>query len=270
MALIPMMEPSKTKAIAVLTDFGLEDGYVGIMKGVITTINPHIPIIDLTHNIPPQQIWAARFCLMNAYRYFPEETVFLAVVDPGVGSQRRSVAIECPRGYLVGPDNGLFSGILAQDPAVKAVSLTNTDYWRVPHVSSTFHGRDIFAPVAAYLASGVVLEALGEIIPINSLVHFSLDSPHITEKKIEGSIQYIDHFGNLITNIEFSQIRNKNWSIMVNDIMIQSGLTYSDVAPGEMITLIGSHGWVEIAINGGNVQEKLQLEWGDKVTVIVQ
>ena len=150
MALIPMMQPSKTKAIAVLTDFGLEDGYVGIMKGVMTTINPNIPIIDLTHQIPPQQIWAARFCLMNAYPYFPKDTVFLAVVDPGVGSQRRSVAIKCSQGYLVGPDNGLFSGILAQDLAVKAVSLTNTDYWRVPNVSLTFHGRDIFAPVAAY------------------------------------------------------------------------------------------------------------------------
>ncbi|MDJ0658283.1 MAG: SAM-dependent chlorinase/fluorinase [Crocosphaera sp.] len=270
MALIPMMQPSKTKAIAILTDFGLQDGYVGIMKGVIATINPSIPIIDLTHFIPPQQIWAARFCLMNAYPYFPQDTVFLAVVDPGVGSERRSVAIECSRGYLVGPDNGLFSGILAQEPAIKAVSLTNTDYWRIPNVSSTFHGRDIFSPVAAYLASGVSLEALGEVIPITSLVNFPLPSPHITEKKIKGIIQYIDHFGNLITNISSHQVKGKKWSIDVNDIMIKSGCTYSDIAPGEMITLIGSHGWVEIAINGGNAQEKLQLKWGDKITVVFQ
>ena len=270
MALIPMMQPSKTKAIAVLTDFGLEDGYVGIMKGVMTTINPNIPIIDLTHQIPPQQIWAARFCLMNAYPYFPKDTVFLAVVDPGVGSRRRSVAIKCSQGYLVGPDNGLFSGILAQDSAVKAVSLTNTDYWRVPNVSLTFHGRDIFAPVAAYLAAGVPLEALGEVIPVNSLVNFPLDTPHITEKKIEGSIQYVDHFGNLITNILSHHVKDKNWWITVDDRMIKSGLTYSDVAQEEMITLIGSHGWVEIAINGGNAQEKLQLEWGDNITIMFQ
>ncbi|MDJ0731258.1 MAG: SAM-dependent chlorinase/fluorinase [Crocosphaera sp.] len=270
MALIPMTKQPKTRAIAILTDFGQEDGYVGIMKGVMAAINPHIPTIDLTHDIPPQQIWAARFCLMNAYPYFPKDTVFLAVVDPGVGSQRRSLAIECSQGYLVGPDNGLLSGILTQDPAIKAVSLTNSDYWRVPDVSLTFHGRDIFAPVAAYLASGVTLEALGDSIPINSLVDFPLEPPHITEKKIEGAIQYVDHFGNLITNISSCQVRDKNWSITIDDRMIKSGLTYSDVAQGEMITLIGSHGWLEIAMNGGNAQEQLQLEWGNKITVIFQ
>ncbi|EAM52011.1 SAM hydrolase/SAM-dependent halogenase family protein [Crocosphaera watsonii WH 8501] len=265
-----MTKPSKTKAIAVLTDFGLEDSYVGIMKGVMATINPNIPIIDLTHKIAPQQIWAARFCLMNAYPYFPRDTVFLAVVDPGVGSKRRSVAIKCSQGYLVGPDNGLFSGILAEDTALKAVSLTNTDYWRIPDPSLTFHGRDIFAPVAAYLASGVALEALGESIPINSLVAFPLEFPQVTQKKIEGSIQYIDHFGNLITNISSLLVRDKNWSIKVDDKVIKSGLTYSDVAPREMITLIGSHGWVEIAMNGGNAQEELDLEWGSDITVIFQ
>ncbi len=265
-----MMKQSKIKAIALLTDFGLEDGYVGIMKGVIATINPNIPMIDLTHHIPSQQIWAARFCLMNAYPYFPKDTVFLAVVDPGVGSQRRSVAIECSQGYLVGPDNSLFSGILEQDPAKKAVSLTNTDYWRVRDVSLTFHGRDIFAPVAAYLASGVPLEALGEAISIDSLIDLPLESPQIINKNIQGSIQYIDHFGNLITNVLAHHVKDKNWSIIINNQKIESGLTYSDVGLGEMITLIGSHGWIEIAINGGNAQEKLQLQWGDKITIIFE
>ncbi len=265
-----MTKSSKTKAIAVLTDFGLEDGYVGIMKGVMATINPNIPIIDLTHKVAPQQIWAARFCLMNAYPYFPRDTVFLAVVDPGVGSKRRSVAIKCSQGYLVGPDNGLFSGILAEDPAIKAVSLTNSDYWRIPDPSLTFHGRDIFAPVAAYLASGVALETLGNIIPVNSLVPFPLESPQVTAKKIEGSIQYIDHFGNLITNISSMEVRDKNWSVKIDDKIIKSGLTYSDVAQEEMITLIGSHGWIEIAINGGNAQEKLKLKWGDDITIIFE
>lgn len=263
-----MVKILTTRTIALLTDFGLEDGYVGIMKGVIASINSAITVIDITHNIAPQQIWAGRFCLMNAYTYFPEDTVFVAVVDPGVGSQRRGVAIQFSQGYLVGPDNGLFSGILAQCPAIAAVSLTNIDYWRVADVSLTFHGRDIFAPVAAHLASGVPLEMLGESIAVKSLVDFSLDSPQITEKYIKGKVQYIDHFGNIITNISASQVMGKYWSIVIDDQMIKSGLTYSDRPPGEMITLIASHGWVEIAINGGNAQQKLQFKWGDEVTVV--
>ncbi|WP_009543455.1 SAM hydrolase/SAM-dependent halogenase family protein [Crocosphaera subtropica] len=265
-----MKKQSEIKAIALLTDFGLNDGYVGIMKGVIASINPNIPMIDLTHSIPPQQIWAARFCLMNAYPYFPKDTVYLAVVDPGVGSQRRSVAIECSQGYLVGPDNGLFSGILANNSALAAVSLTNTDYWRDPDVSLTFHGRDIFAPVAAYLASGVPLEALGDAIPIRSLVNFPLESPQITDKNIQGFIQYIDHFGNLITNVSSRQIKAKKWFIIIDNQVIQSGSTYSEVSPGKLIALIGSHGWVEIAVNGGNAQEKLQVKWGEKITINYQ
>lgn len=253
-----------------LTDFGLKDGYVGMMKGVISSINPEISVIDITHQIPPQNIWASRFCLMNAYPYFPENTVFLAVVDPGVGTQRRGIAIKCSQGYLVGPDNGLFSGILSQDPAITAVSLTNKNYWRVNDVSSTFHGRDIFAPVAAHLASGVALDMLGESIIIDSLVKLSLESPDIIENKIEGSLQYIDQFGNLITNISSNKFMNKKWSIMINNQTIKSGLTYGDVTPGEMVSLIGSHGWLEIAVNGGNAQKTLNLTWGDKVTVIFE
>ena len=159
---------------------------------------------------------------------------------------------------------------MAEDPAIKAVSLTNSDYWRIPDPSLTFHGRDIFAPVAAYLASGVALETLGNIIPINSLVPFPLESPQVTAKKIEGSIQYIDHFGNLITNISSMEVRDKDWSVKIDDKIIKSGLTYSDVAKEEMITLMGSHGWIEIAVNGGNAQDKLQLQWGDDITIIFE
>lgn len=265
-----MAKQSITRAIAVLTDFGLQDGYVGMMKGVMTSINPYSPIIDISHQILPQNLWAGRFCLMNAYPYFPEDTVFLAVVDPGVGTQRRGVAIKCSQGYLVGPDNGLFSGILSQDSAIAAVSLTNKNYWRVDDVSFTFHGRDIFAPVAAYLASGVPLEALGEYIAIDSLVQLSLDSPERIENKIEGCIQYIDQFGNLITNIPSPQVKDEKWSIIINNQSIKFGVTYGEVATGKMISLIGSHGWVEIAVNGGNAQEKLKVQWGDKVTLIFE
>lgn len=259
---------SSIKTIALLTDFGLQDGYVGIMKGVIASINPQVNVIDITHNIAPQQIIEGRFCLMNAYRYFPQDTVFVAVIDPGVGSQRRGVAIQCSLGYLVGPDNGLFSGILSQSRAIAAVSLTNTDYWRVSDPSLTFHGRDIFASVGAYLASGIPLENLGDVITVDSLINLPLDAPCIVKKGIQGMIQYIDHFGNLITNIPADQVVGKNWSIVINDQTIQSCVTYSDHPLGELLTLIGSHGWVEVAINGGNAQQQLQVTWGEQVTVL--
>ncbi len=260
---------NKTTAIALVTDFGLQDGYVGIMKGAIASINPHLTVIDITHEIPPQNIAAGRFCLMNAYPYFPDGTVYVAVIDPGVGSQRRGVAIQFAQGYLVGPDNGLFSGILRLSEAIAAVELTNTNYWRVQDPSSTFHGRDIFAPVGAHLASGVPLNALGTSICCDSLVKFPLREVTITDNKINGCIQYIDHFGNIITNISRELIRYKNWSVEIGQKQIKKGLTYGDVDTGELVGLIGSHGWVEIAVNGGNAQQKLQVNWGDLVTVTV-
>ncbi len=137
--------------ISLLTDFGLQDPYVGIMKGVIHTLSPQAQLIDLSHGIPPQDVAAARFALMTAYPYLPSGTIHLAVVDPGVGSSRRAVAIQTETGFLVGPDNGLFSGVLAQTPALAAVELNRPRYWRTPSPSRTFHGRDIFAPTAAHL-----------------------------------------------------------------------------------------------------------------------
>jgi S-adenosylmethionine hydrolase len=254
--------------IALLSDFGCQDGYVGVMKGIIAGIAPHAQTIDISHQIPPQSIIAGRFCLMSVYPYFPRGTVYLAVVDPGVGGQRRGVAVRCREGYLVGPDNGLFSGIYSLSPPIFAVSLTNADYWRLPVPSSTFHGRDIFAPVAAYLANGVPLEVLGDAIDPLSLVHFPLDPPIIADDRLLGSIQYIDTFGNLITNIPASVVTGKNWSIELAGTIIPHRFTYSDGDWGEIIPLIGSHGWIEIAIFGGNAQARLQLDWGDRITVI--
>lgn len=260
---------TKTTAIALITDFGLQDGYVGIMKGAIACINPHLTVIDITHKIPPQNIAAGRFCLMNAYPYFPDGTVYIAVIDPGVGSQRRGVAIQFSQGYLVGPDNGLFSGLLSLSRAIAAVELTNINYWRVPDPSTTFHGRDIFAPVGAHLASGVPLEALGTPVTLNSLVKLPLEEVTIIANNIRGSIQYIDHFGNIITNIPGELVKDENWSVAVREQISKTGLTYSDVNRGELVSLIGSHGWVEIAVNGGNAQQQLQVNWGDQVTLVV-
>ncbi|MUL39144.1 SAM hydrolase/SAM-dependent halogenase family protein [Gloeocapsopsis dulcis] len=254
--------------ITLLTDFGLSDVYVGVMKGIISQINPQINVIDLTHQIPPQNIAAARFCLMNAYSYFPHGTVHLGVVDPGVGSTRRAIAVKFATGFLVGPDNGIFSGVLSQSPALSAVELTNSDYWWVTQSSATFHGRDIFAPVAAHLASGVLLDDLGSAIDIASLVKLELPNRTVIDTSIHGCIQYIDSFGNLMTNIPGDDIIGKRWIVIAGGVEIPGGKTYSDQPHLSAIALIGSHGWIEIAVNGGNARSQLHLDYLDPVQVL--
>ncbi|MBW4620564.1 MAG: SAM-dependent chlorinase/fluorinase [Cyanosarcina radialis HA8281-LM2] len=256
--------------ITLLSDFGESDVYVGVMKGVIARIDRAISIIDLTHQIPPQDIAAARFALMNAYPYFPPGTVHIAVVDPGVGGSRRGVAVELAGGYLVGPDNGLFSGVLSQFPVIAAVELTNSNYWRTPQPSNTFHGRDIFAPVGAHLAGGVNLSELGDAIAPSSLVQFPLPSYSLTNAGATGCIQYVDRFGNLITNIPATLVEGKNWSVRAGKLNIPSCNIYSDRPLGSPLSLVGSHGWVEIAINGGNAKSQLNLACLDVVQVILE
>ena len=268
--------------LTLLSDFGLSDIYVGVMKGVIAQINPSLTVIDLTHQIPPQNIAAARFCLMNAYPYFPSGTVHVAVVDPGVGSTRRAVAVELADGFLVGPDNGLFSGLLSQNgmPWVRTtassphsmsytvVELTNPEYWR-PEPSATFHGRDIFAPVGAHLASGVPLKKLGRVIDPNTLVQLALPEWTQTATRIDGCIQYVDRFGNLITNIPAACVQGKTWSVQAAGLRITGSRTYRDRPTGSPVALVGSHGWVEIAVTNGNAQLQLGLDWAEEVQIVL-
>ncbi len=256
--------------LTLLTDFGSHDVYVSVMKGVIACINPQATIVDLTHEIPPQDVAAGRFCLMNAYPYFPKGTVHVAVVDPGVGSARRAIALQLLHSILVGPDNGLFSGVISpENPILAAVELSNSDYWRTPDPSTTFHGRDIFAPVGAHLSKGVPLEELGPAIDPVTLVTLDLPQCQWENAEILGCIQYIDRFGNLITNIPDTWVRGKLGSVRVGDRQIPGGKTYSDVPRGWAIALVGSHGWVEIAINGGNASYTLELTIGATVRVSV-
>lgn len=315
------------KIITLLTDFGLKDIYVGVMKGVISQINPQTQIIDLTHEIPPQNVAAGRFCLLNAVPYFPKGTVHIAVVDPGVGTQRRAIALQFPGGYLVGPDNGLLTGILEQfdqnfgvnfnnkngndhhdslqlKPDILAVELTNPDYWQTTQPSTTFHGRDIFAAVGAHLANGIPLEQFGTIINPETLVKLSFPPCQVKNLTIEGSIQYIDGFGNLVTNIPGDLVKDKTWYVTLPNLkkklkklrkinvklkknkkhkkhlpfdrntyklscLIPNGQTYGDVSSGQLIALVGSHGWVEIALNSGNAQQQLKLDWGATVQVVI-
>ena len=253
------------KIITLLTDFGDRDVYVGVMKGAIAQIDPRLKVIDLSHQIPPQNILAARFALANAYPYFPTGTVHVAVVDPGVGSSRKGIAIQLRNGYLVCPDNGLGSGIL--DSAIAAVELTNSQYWRVPNPSHTFQGRDIFAPVGAYLARGIPLRQLGEEVDLSNLVRLDLPDIEVHPSHINGCIQYLDHFGNLITNIPGALVESKSWQIIIKNREINSHRTYSDVNTGKAVTLIGSHGWVEIAVNSGNAAEQFKLREKEPIQI---
>jgi S-adenosyl-L-methionine hydrolase (adenosine-forming) len=258
------------RLITLLSDFGLNDVYVGVMKGAIYQVNPALKIVDLTHEISPQNITAAQFSLINAYPYFPIGTVHIAVVDPGVGGTRRAIAIELTDGFLVGPDNGIFTSFVRQRSIVRAVELTNTQYWRAAEPSSTFHGRDIFAPVGAHLACEVPLEELGDPIDLSSLAELPIPASVKTANGYMGNIQHIDRFGNVITNIPGEVVRGKSWSVVVNRITIPGCRVYADVELSQPLALVGSHGWVEIAINGGDAHFQLRLNWTDAVKVILK
>jgi hypothetical protein len=260
---------SSNRFLTLLTDFGLQDNYVAVMKGVIARINPHLKIIDITHEIPPQNLDAASFCLMTAYLYFPSGTVHVAVVDPGVGTQRRAIAIELTTGFLVGPDNGIFTDVLNYEKVTAAVELTNSEYWLKPESSITFHGRDIFAPVGAHLATGIPLLNLG--IEINTATLIRLDLPLCTKTDtgLSGYIQYIDRFGTLVTNIPATSVRGRQWSVTAGGKSIPVCKTYGDTHPGGLVALEGSHGFIEIAVNGGSAQNVLRMGYRSPVRVII-
>lgn len=253
--------------IALITDFGLQDSYVGVMKGVIAGLSPAAQFIDLTHSIPPQDCYATRFTLLSAYSYLPPGTVYLVVVDPGVGTSRRAVAVQTSHGFLVGPDNGVLSGVLESEPILKAVELTNADYWRVPQPSATFHGRDIFAPAAAHLANGVPIDRLGPAVNPQSLSKLPLRLPTATGTGWQGAVQYIDRFGNAATTIPASAVASDRWAVTIGETTLPGLRTYGEVCPGEGLALVGSHGFVEIAVNQGSAQQCFGLAVGDRVFV---
>jgi len=189
-----------TTPIALLTDFGLSDSYVGVMKGVIAGLAPGVVCIDISHEIQPQDIAGAAWVLASSYRYFPPRTIFVCVVDPGVGSQREPVALHAGEWFFVGPNNGLFSYILQEQAVHEAVVLANSAY-HLSHVSMTFQGRDIFAPVAAFLARAVPLADLGPAIQASALQQLNIALPFMQDEAISAQVVHVDRFGNLITNI---------------------------------------------------------------------
>lgn len=256
--------------ITLTTDFGTADGYIGAMKGVIASIDPSIRIHDLTHEIRPQKVHEAAFALYRAVPFWPGGTVHCVVVDPGVGTERRPIALRTPDGQvLVGPDSGLFT--LFCPPFVSAepdaVELAERRWWRVEEPSATFHGRDVFAPVAAHLARACAAGEvdLAEFGPRVEDVHrFDMPTPVETPDAFRGEVIHVDHFGNVVTNLPERWVRRAG-----ADARVETGgktipvvRTYGDVETGHLCALVGSSGWLEVSERDGSAAERLGLATG--------
>ncbi len=254
------------KIVTLLSDFGLRDGYVASMKGVILGIAPDARLVDISHLIESQDIRSAAFVLFTSYGCFPQGTVHLAVVDPGVGTSRKAIAVRTRSFFLVGPDNGIFSLLLGQEQEWEARSLENPDFHRLPP-SNTFHGRDIFAPVAASLAAGASFELFG---PPCSPVICDWASPLSTSAGIQGEVIHIDHFGNAITNVTREALERQapldRWKASAGGgIGLPVLDAYGQATPGKSLVLAGSSGFLEIALNLGNAAAEFGLDTGSKV-----
>ncbi len=246
------MKPSGI--ISLLTDFGTQDGYTGAMRGVILSIHPQAIIVDISHDIPPQDIEAAGFLLEAHSKYFPRGTVHVAVVDPGVGTERRIILAKTADYYYLAPDNGLLTFLLGH-PHVRFYQAANPDYW-LPEVSTTFHGRDIFSPLAAHLARGEKLEKM--FSPVQNIV--TLEKPDAKKEgcSIIGRVIYVDRFGNMITNIkrEWLPEQLERTEVIVQGQAIGPVMpNYASAARGQLVATMGSFNRVEIAVNLGSALE---------------
>jgi len=259
---------SSTPIITLTTDFGYTDPFVGIIKGVILCITPDLQIVDLNHGVPPQDIRAAALTLASSVDYFPQGTIHVAVVDPGVGSERRPILIHSAGQYFVGPDNGVFSFVLKDKQPSLIVHLSNEAYFLHPK-SRTFHGRDIFAPVAGHLARGIPLAEFGS--RLKDWVRLPWPAIECAGEFIVGEVLYIDRFGNLFTNIrehDLSGIAREKIRLHLNEIRIQ-GLSQNYIAGDKdtYIALINSWGLIEIASYNDNAASRSEAKIGDKVRV---
>lgn len=260
-----------TSVITLLTDFGRPDYFVGAMKGVILSINPHATIVDLTHDIPPQDIAAGAFTLLSCYKDFPAGAIHVAVVDPGVGSDRRALLIECGNQFFVGPDNGLFSWICEREADWTAIQLTNERFFRRP-VSHTFHGRDVFAPVAAALSRGVTPSQFGA--PFRDIVRLeTLEPTVVSANALAGRIIHIDRFGNCVTSFTAEHLRSRPgstaWRFMLDEREITSfHAFFADAAANEIFCTIGSAGFVEICARNASAAALLDVKRGQKLQLI--
>jgi hypothetical protein len=255
--------------ITLTTDFGDSDGYVGALKGVILGLAPGVTLVDISHNVPPQDVRHGARVLATAAPFFPPGTLHLAVVDPGVGSARRGIALQTPTATFIGPDNGLFTPFMRERTA--CVALTNPATHLQP-VSATFHGRDVFAPVAARLAGGLPLHELGP--PVDQPLALPTPQPtRLPDGRLQAEIIGVDHFGNLLTNVPLLPGAWRGVRVIVivgegvGEITLAARRTYSDVAPGELLALVGSEGYLEIALREGSAAARLGLSQGAPIEV---
>jgi S-adenosylmethionine hydrolase len=263
--------------IALMTDFGVGDGDVGVMKGVIAGITPDALIIDITHNVTPQNVSSAAWILASSYRYFPKNTVFVCVIDPGVGSLRRAIAVHAGVWFFVGPDNGLFSYVMAEQTVPESVHLTNSTY-HLPTISSTFHGRDIFAPVGAYLARGLTEIFLELGTPVDPETLQRLEGSGATRRgtTIDAHIVHVDNFGNLITSIPLTMIPKIYTASSVQIVFPKAGVRVKQRRRffangpdnGQAFIYSDSSGYVGIAVRNGDASKALGVSYGASITLI--
>jgi S-adenosylmethionine hydrolase len=261
--------------VTLLTDFGTADEYVGVMKGVMLSICPSLSVIDISHRIKPRDIVQAAYMIPAYFHFFPAGTIHIVVVDPGVGSQRGIVAIRLDQHFFLAPDNGVLSLLLRDQKSDTIIEVSNSDYFLEP-LSTTFHGRDIFAALGGHLACGAELDALGTKITTQDLVQLSDLACRVSESgELVGRIVSVDRFGNLITNIDAIQLGAffesnvpKQPFIRIGSLTIRGlAKTYADVAPEAPLALIGSRGYMEIAVNCGSAQSQLKAAKGDPIRI---
>ncbi len=260
--------------ITLLTDFGTEDEYVGVMKGVILSVNPAATIVDISHGIDPQNLIKAAFMIQAVLPYFPEGTVHLSVTDPGVGTDRAILALSIGGKILLAPDNGILTLLLKEKSIASIIQVKNSAYFLKP-VSPTFHGRDIFAPVSGHLSKGLDISALGPPVSPDTLVRLPLSEPHISDTgELLGTIIAADHFGNLMSDIDLNTLASfcnreyKKLGIRIGaSEIIGLSETYANVKPQQPLALIGGTGYLEIAVNCGNARRHFGVGKGAAVRI---
>ena len=265
--------PHPLGLITLLTDFGDQDSFVASMKGVILTINPQASLVDLSHHVPPHSVEEAAYLLNSCYRYFPEGTVHVAVVDPGVGSARRPLLVTAASYHFLGPDNGLFSYVLKDEADVEVREIENQQY-RLKSVGHTFDGRDLFAPSAAWLAKGVPASSFGRVI--HDPVTLSIVVPTRQGNSLVGRIEHVDRFGNLISNLTQQHIeevhavtKHRQLSVRIGEQMIEGLVaSYREGAVGQPSALLNSDGKLEIFVKEASASDLLKAGRGARIEVL--
>ena len=260
--------------IALMTDFGYKDPYVSLMKSIIYKINPKVKIIDLTHDIPSFDIHYASYILLVSYKYFPRGTIFVVVVDPGVGGSRRVLIIKTRNYLFVGPDNGVLYPAADDDGIVDIINVVNDKFFIKP-TSNTFHGRDIFAPVAAYLSLGIDYKIFGNSVTIEDITKYEINIHEFNEsdRTICGRVIHIDKFGNIVLNIRYRQYNlyklftEARISINDRNFKVKVGKSFSSVGRGELVLYINSFNLMELGINMSNAAKTLGVKVGDSVCI---